>query len=232
MSDSHAGALKHGWTRIAQRFGQAEITFFAGHSFDWSSIRAAEGKLVPGTERLRQEFARSAQGLEEIDAGYDAYVLCGLGLAISFPLRLWTHHEQPDWESYRAAVAANIRGTRLAHVLARLRQITQARALVLAGPFQPRAFCKSSPLLDRETALKLRANFVRECEALARAHAARFLSQPDETLAPNGVTTRMTFAAASGDPEREDQRHCNADYGAVAMRHVLEAGLSLRPIPD
>src|ERR1700755_3523959 len=97
MGDSHAAALKKGWIRITQRFTQAEITFFAGTSADWATLHVANGRLVPGTERLSAEFARSSRGPEEIDASYDAYILCGLGLAISFPLRLWTHHEQPDW---------------------------------------------------------------------------------------------------------------------------------------
>lgn len=221
MGDSHAGALKKGWVRIAPRFQQIEIAFFAGYTHDWTTMHVANGKLAPGTERLSQEFARSA-GIHEIDAGFDAYILYGLGLAISFPLRLWTHHEHADWSAYQAAVAENVRTSRLAHVLARLREITKTRALISAGPFQPRTFCKSSPLLDRETALKLRANFERECTALAGSYSADFVGQPEETLAPNTVTTKMKFAISPKDPAQKDRRHCNADYGAIVMADILE----------
>lgn len=232
MGDSQTAALKHGWTRIAPQFPDVEITFFAGIGTEWPSIRAEDGTLVPGSERLREEFRRSSRGLEAIAGDFDAYILTGLRLAISFPLRLWTHHEHADWAAYRAAVSAYLRETGMATVLARLRAITEARVLLLDGPHQPHDFCKASPLLDRETIAKLHANFVRECEALAAEYGARFIAQPEETLAPNGITTQMKYAAISKDPEREDRRHCNAEYGAIAMRHVLAEGLGLHPRPD
>jgi len=229
MGDSHLAALSLGWRRVAPHFPKTEITFFGGLTTEWSSIAAVDGRLVPGSEKLREAFKRSARGLVDIQAGFDAYILIGLKLAISFPLRLWTHHEHADWKSYQTAVSGYVRDTAFAHVLARLREITDAPVVVLAGPHQPNAFCKASPLLDNETAAKLRANFIRECESLATAYNARLVTQSEETLAPNGVTTQMKFAYVPKEPGKLDFRHCNAEYGAIAMLHILKTGLGIEP---
>jgi len=232
MGDSHLGALNLGWRRVATHFPEIEITFFAGQDAEWSSIHVVDSRLVPGSEKLRESFKRSTRGLEDIHANFDAYVLTSLKLAISFPLRLWTHHEHADWNSYQTAVAGHVHDTVLAHVLARLREITDAPVVVMAGAHQPSAFCKASPRLDNETAAKLQANFIHECEVLAAAYNARLVTQPEETLATNGVTTQMRFANASADSGRVDLRHCNAEYGAIAMCHILKTGLGIDPVAD
>jgi len=232
MGDSQLGALKMGWRSVAQQFPEIEITFFAGQNADWSGIQIVDGRLAPGSEKLREAFKRSTRGLEEIDASYDAYVLCGFKLVISYPLRLWTYHEQADWNAYQTAVSHYVRNTLFAKVLAKLRKITDAPVIMLAGPHQPNAYCKASPLLDNEMAAKLNANFIRECESLAAAHNARLITQSEETLAPNGVTTQMKFAYVPTDPDRLDFRHCNAEYGAIAMPHILKIGLGIEPLSN
>jgi hypothetical protein len=231
MGDSQLGALKQGWRSEAQRFPDIEITFFAGQNPEWSGIRIVDGRLTPGSEKLRESFKRSARDLEEIDANFDAYILCGFNLVISRPLRLWTYHEHADWNAYQTAISYYVRNTLFAKVLAKLRKITDAPVVMLAGPHQPSAYCKASPLLDNETAAKLNANFIRECESLAAAHNARLVTQSEETLAPNGVTTQMKFAYVP-KPGQLDFRHCNADYGAIAMRHILKTGLGIEPAAD
>lgn len=232
MGDSQLGALKLGWRSEAKRFPEIEITFFAGQNADWSSIQIVDGKLVPDSEKLRESFKRSSRGPEEIDASFDAYVLCGFSLAISRPLRLWAYHEHADWNAYQTAVSDFVRNTLFAKMLAKVREITDAPVVVLAGPHQPNAYCKASPLLDNETAAKLNANFIRECESLAAAHNARLVTQSEETLAPNGVTTQMKFAYVPTEPGKLDFRHCNAEYGAIAMPHILKTGLGIEPIAD
>ena len=232
MGDSQLAALKKGWLSVAQHFPKIEITFFAGQNDNWSSIQIVDGKLVPGSEQLRESFRRSSRHLEEIDASFDAYVLCGFKLAISWPLRLWTYHEHTDWSAYQTAVSNYVRNTLFAQVLAKLRKITDAPVVMLAGPHQPNAYCKASPLLDNETAAKLNANFIRECESLAAVHNARLVTQSEETLAPNGVTTQMKFAYVPTEPGRLDFRHCNAEYGAIAMPHILKTGLGIEPVAD
>lgn len=232
MGDSQLGALKLGWRSEAKRFPEIEITFFAGQNDNWNGIQIVDGKLVPDSEQLRASFNRSSRGMEEIDASYDAYVLCSFKLAISYPLRLWTYHEHTDWNAYQTVVSNYVRNTLLAKVLAKLREITIAPIAMLAGPHQPHAYCKASPLLDDETAAKLNANFIRECESLAAAYNARLVIQAEETLAPNGVTTQMKFAYIPKDLGQLDFRHCNPEYGAIAMPHILKAGLDIDPIAD
>lgn len=223
LGDSHAAALRQGWARIQSGFADIEITFFAAMRAEWPSLGVADRKLVPQSQALREQFERSSKGSHEIAVTYEAYIVCGLGLAISFPLRLVTHNADNGWDEYREAVARHIRDTPCAKILANLRQVTDAPILVLASPHQPLAFCRSSPLLTDSTAWRLQKNFNAACETLAREHAARFISQPEETLSQNRVTTRMEFSNYTSNSEREDRRHCNAGYGAIVMRHVLQS---------
>jgi hypothetical protein len=113
-------------------------------------------------------------------------------------------------------VAAYIGDSACAHILPLLREITSKPVLILGGPHQPADVCKSSPLLDAETALRLGRNFDAACDALARAHGAAFVPQPAETLAPNQVTTKLEFTLRG-----EDRRHGNAAYGAIALANAL-----------
>src|SRR6201999_2257675 len=111
MGDSHAAAFRQGWSRIQDDVPDVEIVFFAGANADWDSVFIAGDKLMPGTEHLREQFARSARGTHEIAADFDAYILCGLGLALSHPLRLWTHQARMSWSLYRAAGAEHVQAS-------------------------------------------------------------------------------------------------------------------------
>ncbi|HEX4862360.1 MAG TPA: hypothetical protein VFV07_14080 [Rhizomicrobium sp.] len=229
MGDSQAGALKLGWNRIHGEFPHVEITFFAGRSTDWHSVTVSDRKLVPGAEHLRDQLRRSSRGLEEISADYDAYMICGIGLGFGRPLGLWTDHAHQDWESYRTAVAAFVRGSGCAYILAKLREITAMPALILPAPFQHSG--SISRPLDDATAARLRANFFGECEKLAAEHGAVLATQPPQTVAADGISTRTEFAApAPPDAPRRDRYHCNEDYGALVMANVLK--IALRPIAD
>jgi hypothetical protein len=223
MGDSHAAALKRGWLRIQGDFPETQITFFAGDKAEWYNVHAKDGRLVADSERLREQFGRSAKGPEEIAADFDAYIVGSLGLGILMPLGFWASGQYPQWDSYRAAVTAYMRHSGCAHILEQLRTVSRAPILFMAAPFQPQAFCKWSPELDAETTAKLRALFEDEFRALAAGHGAIFVPQPEQTIASNGLTTRMEFAAISRDPSRQDARHCNDDYGALVMESVLKA---------
>lgn len=224
MGDSHATALKRGWMRIAGDFPETEITFFAGDKAEWHNIHALDGKLVPASARLREQFGRSTKGVEEIGADFDDYIVCSLGLGILMPLGFWASGRYPDWEAYRAAVNAFVHHTGAAHILGELRTLTAAPVFVAAAPFQPQAFCKWSPSFDDATSARLRTLFEGECKALCADHAATFVPQAEETIAQNRVTTRAEFAAVSRDPALEDRRHCNEEYGAIALAKILRAG--------
>ena len=232
LGDSHAAALRQGWFRIHRNFPQFEICFFAGLSEHWPSVTARDGALVAGSETLQEQFARSSRGIRVIAADYDAYVVSSLRLAISFPLRLWTRQGITEWGAYREAVTKSVHETACADVLSKLRQITAAPIFVLAAPHQPAGYCKSSPLLDLETAHRVGANFTAACEELAAKHAAVFIPQPLGTLAPNRVTTRMEFANPPSSSERDDSRHCNAEYGALALTEVLQTILKTTVISN
>ena len=170
MGDSHAAALKRGWLRIQSEFSQTEITFFAGDKAEWYNVHAKDGRLVPDSERLREQVRRSAKTSEEIAADFDAYIVGSLGLGILMPLGFWASGQYPRWESYRAAVTAYVRHSSCAHIFDQLRTISRAPALFVAAPFQPQACCKWSPGLDEATAATLRTLFEDEFRALGDAH--------------------------------------------------------------
>ncbi|HTT98339.1 MAG TPA: hypothetical protein VMF58_09840 [Rhizomicrobium sp.] len=227
LADSHAAALKHGWSLIEKDFPGTEFTFFPGTiKSEWSSLRAIDGKLVPQSPVLREHFARCVHRKSEIEDEYDAYLICGITLSIAITLKTWLGLEDKDWATHRAIVAARIGAGNAAHVLAVLREITTKPVLLLAAPFQPRAFCLFSPSLDAETAATIRTIFHEECERLAARHGAKFFAQPRETWAANGVTTKMRYANKQPVNGREDRHHCTAEFGAIVLRAVLEQGFA------
>ncbi len=222
LGDSHAAALKRGWLRIESRFPRTEITFFAGDKAEWYNVHARDGRLVPDSERLREQFRRSAKTSEEIAADFDAYIVGSLGLGILMPLGFWASRQYPQWDSYRAAVTAYVRHSGCAHILTELRTISRAPILFVAAPFQPH---KRSANGRRGSARprppKLRTLFEDEFRALGDAHDALFVPQLEETIASNGLTTRMEFAAVSRDPSRQDT--------APLQRRLWRAGDDERP---
>jgi len=222
LSDSHAASLKRGWTIIKADFSGTELTFFAGTSGEWNSLRAVDGKLVPESAVLREQFARSVHRKAEIADEYDAYIICSIGLAISSALKTWVRQDPKDWAMHRAIVAAHIQHTNCAHVMATLREITTKPVLLILGPFQPKKFCLFSPSIASEDAAAIRRIFFEECGALAAKHGAMFIPQPETTWAPNGVTTKMKFANPEPLNGQEDRRHCTPEYGAIVLRDVLE----------
>jgi len=226
LADSHAAALKRGWSLIQDDFPGTELTFFAGTSGEWNSLRVIDGKLVPESAVLREQFARSAHHVTEIADDFDAYLICGIGLAISPALKFWLRQEKKEWPMLRTAVAWHISNINAAHVLAALREITAKPILLLAGPFQPRAFCLFSPSINSESAAAIRTIFFEECEALAAKHEATFFPQPKKTWAPNGVTTKMRFANPDLLDGKEDRRHCTPEYGAIILTDILENALA------
>lgn len=223
LADSHAAALRRGWSLIEDSFPETALTFFAGTSGEWKSLRLADGKLAPTSPILQEHFDRSAHK-PAITDDYDAYIVCSIGLAISFALKQWLQQGQQDWPLHRTAVARHIGNTNCAHALALLRKITAKPVLLMTAPFQPRDFCIFSPSLDDATTTRIRTEFFEECEALATRHKATFFRQPKRTWAPNGVTTKMEFASPSLPDGREDRRHCTPRYGALVLRRVLETG--------
>lgn len=223
LSDSHAAALKQGWSQIEEDFPETRLTFFAGTSTEWNTVRALEGKLVSTSPVLRDQFRRSGRGSEIADA-FDAYIVYSIGLAISFALKQWVKQEQKDWDAHRTAAAMHVQTTNCAYALGQLRKITARPVLLIAAPFQPRDFCLFSPSIDDEAAAKIRGDFFAQCEALAKDHGASFFPQPQRTWAPNGVTTKMKFASPALPDGREDRRHCTPRYGAILMRAVLKSG--------
>ncbi|MBV9992803.1 MAG: hypothetical protein JOZ72_16105 [Alphaproteobacteria bacterium] len=223
LADSHAAALRRGWSLIEEEFPGTALTFFAGTSGEWNSLRLDDGKLAPTSPILQEHFARSARKPAIAD-DYDAYLVCSIGLAISFALKQWLQQDRQDWPLHRAAVARHIRNTNCAHALALLRKITAKPVLLMAAPFQPQDYCLFSPSLDDETTTRIRTEFFEECEALAARNRATFFRQPKRTWAPNGVTTQMQFASLSLPDGRDDRRHCNPRYGALVLRRVLESG--------
>lgn len=226
LADSHAAALKRGWASVKSEYPETDLTFFAGTAAEWGSMRVVDGQLAPESAILREQFGRTTHGMTEIAGDFDAYLICSLGLAISFALKLCARQEQKDWANLRTAVAWHIANGHCAHVLGRLREITAKPTLLLAAPFQPRKFCAFSPSLDQETSVAARTIFFEECEALAAKHNAAFLPQPKSTWAVNGVTTRMKFASQELLNGKEDRRHCTAEYGAIVLKSVFARGFA------
>jgi hypothetical protein len=224
MGDSHVAALKLGWPLIESEFAGAEPTFFVGTNVEWRSVSASDGKLTPHTEALRKQFAASSNGQTQIEAGFDAYAVYGLGLGIGRFLNgalaapniadIAQHH-----------IRKKLRLTTAANVLAMLRSITSARVILVAVPYQPADFNTAVPQLTSEVRGLISAVFLQECESLARDHHVEFMPQPRSTVSADLVTTKMEYARRETKAGVADHIHCNPQYGALVLRQILEAAV-------
>jgi len=79
IGDSHVAALKRAWPSVAEDFTDVSITFFAVGAGEMRNVRLKGDSLVPENDFVREHFALTSEGLEEIRIGdYDNFVLVGM----------------------------------------------------------------------------------------------------------------------------------------------------------
>jgi hypothetical protein len=236
IGNSHVGALKLGWPDIEAEFPGFTLDFYAsaGQSMD---LEVRDGKLVPATPEIRRRLAATSGKDGDIEAGYDAYVVCGLTLSAMRALNAYDAkftelrqaglHKTAMPEDFALAMEPALRGAIAVDVITKLRRITRAAIFLIGTPYG--AYIRHEQLWEK---LKSRGHeevvaqaYNAACSKIAEGLSATFLPQPAETVAENGFTTRETFFLFPLDyvrNEKAQHTHMNAAFGAVVLRDVLE----------
>ncbi len=236
IGDSHAVALKAGWETMKDERPDWTLDFFAAQRALAQFLEVEDDRLVAMHERLRESYARSAGGKTAIEAGYDGYVVCGLGLSLHSVKAVYNRGRAPGHaprddvpqvtrEAFLAAVAEEQRMSLAVRTLDLLRRISQAPAMLIANPLPSET---ASALLwvnvkRNGDAQDLAEAFFEACALVAAARNAVFLQPPAETLA-DATSTRDEFSreAARMIPNQpDDHHHMNGRYGAILLRAVF-----------
>lgn len=223
IGDSHLAALGYGWKTIASEYPHVDAHFFASPGRSMQHVTVKDGELVPATDELAYHFQRTAQRAA-IDNAYDLYVVYALHCAMLTCPDVRRAYRQGGAPSAPELIAETIAG----RVLPRVRAITGKPVVLVAGPMIGESLCTGpwAQLRDSGEDAGLAAFFNRSCAALAESVGARFLPQPEETLA-SPLHTRNEFASGqarfseTGEAKAADGKHMNAAYGAIIMRQVL-----------
>jgi hypothetical protein len=236
IGNSHVGALKLGWPEIEAQFPGFLLDFYAsaGQSMQ---LEVRGGKLVPATDAIRKRLAATSGTDGDIEATYDAYVVCGLTLSAMravhaydakfAELRRLARRDAVSVEDFAQAMEPALRGAIAVDVIAKLRQITRAPIFLIGTPYG--AYVRHVELWEKLKAREHEEVVARAyhtaCRNIAHELSAIFVPQPAETIADNGYTTREPFFLFPLDyvrSEKAEHTHMNASFGAVVLRDVLE----------
>jgi len=241
IGNSHLGALKLGWPSIEAEFPQMELDFYASAG-DSLGFVVSGNRLEPATDAIRQRLAYTSEKSGDIEANYDAYVVCGLLLSFvramqSFRQTLSTlRNSEQRYRDITVAATNNIhdllRPLLFADVLTKLRQITKAPIYLIATPL---------PALERHPEIEKYGGYLKStllpayhkaCERIAQEFDATFLAQPSETTGPIEFTTRKEFYLLPPHNVAEEKAvhtHMNAAFGAIVLKDALER---IRAVPS
>jgi len=239
IGDSHVTALKGGLPSVAADYPECNLVFFAGPGGRLKDLEVSDGKLTASSAELADMFRRTS-GADCIEPKYDAYILVGLAVRIARAASICLRAATQRWRGDRNWILDEYEMSGLMNsgfekglaeqVMAMLRQITDAPTVLIATPYPGDTISTDFwKRLDKRGVLdRLPALYEAACVRLCAAYDVRFLSQPPETIAANGVTTQSAFtrAASTAATRRSDGTHMNARFGALVLKDAL-AALSL-----
>lgn len=247
IGNSHLAALALGWRQVADRYPGVSMTFFGSPAGTLRGLRAEDGRLVPGTPKLRETLAAISGGIDVIDtAAYDEFWLVGMGFGSQRMMAVyeksWAEDQQPDphrapvsTELFRTAVLANLTSSLAMELHRRLRSITDKPIRIMPEPMLSAAVLDTPD--ERFDAWRLAATrgeepslaaMWRDALAELRQDGGVAAEQPAATLASQLFSDprfgkgsiRLTTALQTAHTD-DDYAHMNADYGAMVLAEAL-----------
>jgi len=224
--------MKVGWQSIAGEHTNMELTFFAAGGSELEALVVSEGRLFASSTRVRKMFKHSSQGKAFVGPRYHRYIVCGLGLEIMKVLTLFREMvvdkpSRPDSDQLVLEAFCELnRGTLALKTISKLREITEREVVVIATPFP----CTKSLLalpdfssIGIDDTVRCASLFAESCRRVLAVAGARFLPQPQETVASNQISTLDTFCSNAERLARgpDDNVHKNAAYGTIVLKAVL-----------
>ena len=243
LGNSHSAALHMAWkNRLAAATPNVAMTFFAAKSQMLRHVTLRDGVLVPDDRELADKIALTSGGLTRIVLGdYDAFVLGGLGMRVTFTGLCQDHGTlaHARWEMpktlvsaacFRAMLAAGLSDNLAFWLLDRIRESgSTAPVLMCPTPFYSDVELERK-MMRRHARLgddAFRAQVLEEGRGIAVGLAARrggeVIWQDDSTVSAPGFTKREFARAAErlGKAPEDDGRHMNEDFGAIVLGNAL-----------
>ncbi len=245
LGNSHLAAVKLGWDASIYR-NEHEALFFGSSRDKMRALKVVDGVLQAGDEDLADAFRRTA-GQAHIPADSDLYVLVGLQSSMTHAMGLFRHHRtlaardpsgrQPliSRACLRAAIRDQIRFGLALRTVKALREVSGARAVLIADPFI------SGDVLTDDRLDYWRHEAVRlEVQAMHREAVEEFLKpeiaiqpQPADTVIDRCFTRpeymkgamRLGSAGYTATRTDKDRIHANADFGVAVLASLFESSI-------
>lgn len=230
LGDSHLGAIRSAWVS-----SRADATFFALPGKGMAHLEVHDGALLSHQPKAAEILFRISGGKDRIDGNYGTYVLHGMHLGMAETLS--TLRDMRDLGApvklvgtpdFRTALRKAIEDSLALNTLRKLRQISDAPAIVSPTPLMDAQFMGlRNRLVEFSVAGQLASLFIEECGDVCQGLGAEFVPQPPETLAADGLATRPEYtegaARFSARAAEGDNVHMNAQYGAAVIERVMAA---------
>jgi len=249
IGDSHTGALRRAVMDPSRPKPVESLRFFAAPTETWKHLRPQGGRLVAGTDELRQSMAAHSHGRDSIELDqYDQFIVIGLGFAMAHMVGLYRMNccdsiADPKRQKRRlsdgcfvAATAGLLLNTWAMRVARLIRSVTDKPITVVSTPnpaaglpesYLPAGFPPFYDAVRDGVADAFGMLFRVACDRLARQQNLRIVPPPPE-VAENGVFNHREFSLLPEDIESVPERdrmgwmlHGNAQYGVALIGHVF-----------
>lgn len=234
IGNSHIAALQLGWqSGLAKRWRNSSLTFYGARGGDITELRVEDGQLAAKTNAVAASLRTTSGGHSTIDPlAYDAVLVYGLCRNLNRQIQnLGTPYSAAALELAQLEYWI---GSNLLKVITAIREIDSRPLYAGAAPLEA--------AVDRgRSDTRLYAEFIRTSNDRVFALAdAILLPQPMQTIV-NGDATDLRFTTGSTrlavgdsfDDKRhpgEENRHMNAEYGALWLEQFLKRAASDRAV--
>lgn len=245
IGDSHCGAIKRGWDRIADAYPGIAMTFFASRGKSLSSL-CLEGTTVTVEGEGARKALKHLHGYDRFDASQMDLAICvGMLNPIVLFVKMQRQHRLASFDgpseqfvsehAFHAAWRDKLNDSMLGHVLRVLGQGGIERGYVTLMPM------RSEDFIERRGQVP---DFLRDIVSAGQGPALRCLLEecmngalpagfeyvpPPETLLKSGILTKAQYSRASASlldaedlHDEADFGHMNDDYGEAYLRHLLD----------
>ncbi|MFY0311854.1 hypothetical protein ACFMBG_18375 [Leisingera sp. D0M16] len=225
IGNSHCGAWRRAWEKLASQFPSIDLTFFAARGGMINALSLKDQCLVPHTESLREVIKYTSGGFEKIDpALFDLFLVCGLQKQVV------ASYDRPEYSQgvYNRMVLDQFQASPAHQVLKKLRAITSKPIYFTPAPL--RAYPPKKRPLARSTyedqTVLLQETFLTPLETI-------IFPQPHETIVDEVATdprfsqnsSRLETGRSNNDGSLHrdnDIIHMNASFGELALRAFLD----------
>ncbi len=249
IGDSHTGALKLGWDKLATGYPDWQCEFYGGHH-PLASLSLRDAELVSSDWKARWLFRYTSRGHTSIALSrFGAFAVVGFDLSTRSLIQILSRHRPyelagPDSEvisasCLRAAIRGAIQTGRALQIARMIRSSSDAPIFLITTPQASEGIIDAAPDTYRRQNLianpALQTTFYNAyLEASATVEAAegfRFIQQPAQTLIRDAYTVHHYATSAvgfSGRKREPDMYHMDRDYGAAMMEALFSEVMQQR----